>query len=137
MNKFKIKSNSMKKLLVLLFFLSLNTFYAQDYFPTGAGVKTTDNTLVAFTNATIYVTPEKILKNGTLLIENGKIINVGTAVKIPKGAKIVNLSGKTVYPSFIDLYSDFGIKKPKRAAKQNFGNGMQKNTKQNNKIYTI
>jgi imidazolonepropionase-like amidohydrolase len=79
-------------------------------------VKTTDHTLVAFTNATIYVTPEKILKNGTLLIENGKIINVGTAVKIPKGAKIVNLSGKTVYPSFIDLYSDFGIKKPKRAA---------------------
>ena len=116
MNKFKIKSNSMKKLLVLLFFLSLNTFYAQDYFPTDAGVKTTDNTLIAFTNATIYVTPEKILKNGTLLIENGKIINVGTAVKIPKGAKIVNLSGKTVYPSFIDLYSDFGIKKPKRAA---------------------
>ena len=116
MNKFKIKSNSMKKLLVLLFFLSLNTFYAQDYFPTGAGVKTTDHTLVAFTNATIYVTPEKILKNGTLLIENGKIINFGTAVKIPKGAKIVNLSGKTMYPSFIDLYSDFGIKKPKRAA---------------------
>jgi imidazolonepropionase-like amidohydrolase len=106
----------MKKLLLLLFFLSLNTFYAQDYFPTDAGVKTTDNTLVAFTNATIYVTPEKLLKNGTLLIENGKIINVGAAVKIPKGAKIINLSGKTVYPSFIDLYSDFGIKKPKRAA---------------------
>ena len=116
MNKFKIKSNSMKKLLVLLFFLSVHTMYAQDYFPTDTGVKTTDHTLVAFTNATIYVTPEKILKNGTLLIENGKIINVGTAVKIPKGAKIVNLSGKTVYPSFIDLYSDFGIKKPKRAA---------------------
>jgi imidazolonepropionase-like amidohydrolase len=106
----------MKKLLLLLFFLSLNTFYAQDYFPTDAGVKTTDNTLVAFTNATIYVTPEKLLKNGTLLIENGKIINVGASVKIPKGAKIINLSGKTVYPSFIDLYSDFGIKKPKRAA---------------------
>jgi imidazolonepropionase-like amidohydrolase len=105
----------MKKLLVLLFFLSLNKLYAQDYFPTDAGVKTTDNTLVAFTNATIYVTPEKILKKGTLLIENGKIINVGAAVKIPKGAKIINLSGKTVYPSFIDLYSDFGIKKPKRA----------------------
>jgi imidazolonepropionase-like amidohydrolase len=116
MNKFKLKPNSMKKLLLLLFFLSLNTFYAQDYFPTDAGVKTTDNTLVAFTNATIYVTPEKLLKNGTLLIENGKIINVGGAVKIPKGAKIVNLSGKTVYPSFIDLYSDFGIKKPKKAA---------------------
>jgi imidazolonepropionase-like amidohydrolase len=116
MNRFRVKSNTMKKLLLLLFFLSLNTSYAQDYFPTDAGVKTTDNTLVAFTNATIYVTPEKILKNGTLLIENGKIINVGKSVKIPKGAKIVNLLGKTMYPSFIDLYSDFGIKKPKKVA---------------------
>ena len=103
----------MKKLLLLFFFLSLNISYAQDYFPTDAGVKTTDNTSVAFTNATIYVTPEKVLKNATLLIENGKVTNVGSAVKIPKGAKVVNLSGKTIYASFIDLYSDFGIKKPK------------------------
>jgi imidazolonepropionase-like amidohydrolase len=118
MNKFKNysnKSNYMKKLLLLLFFLSLNITYAQDYFPTDAGVKTTENTLVAFTNATIYVTPEKILKNATLLIENGKVLNVGKSVKIPKGTKIVDLLNKTIYPSFIDLYSDFGIEKPKRA----------------------
>ncbi|AUC84066.1 amidohydrolase [Polaribacter sp. ALD11] len=92
------------------------SLHSQDYFPTDAGVKTTDNTLAAFTNATIYVTPEKVIKNATLLIENGKVIQVGTSVKIPKGAKIVDLSGKTIYPSFIDLYSDFGIKKPKRAS---------------------
>jgi len=104
----------MKKLLVLLFFLKLTISHAQDYFPTDAGVKIAANTLVAFTNATIYVTPEKVLKKATLLIENGKITNVGRSVKIPKGAKVVDLSGKTVYPSFIDLYSDFGIKKPKR-----------------------
>lgn len=92
------------------------SLHSQDYFPTDAGVKTTDNTLAAFTNATIYVTPKKVLKNATLLIENGKVIQVGTSIKIPKGAKIVDLSGKTMYPSFIDLYSDFGIQKPKRAA---------------------
>tara|TARA_R110002049_G_scaffold63_6_gene381 strand:- start:7306 stop:10293 length:2988 start_codon:yes stop_codon:yes gene_type:complete len=109
--------NFMRKLLFLLFFLSLSVTYAQDYFPTDAGVKTTDNTLVAFTNATIYVTPEKVIKKGTLLIENGKVINVGKSVSIPKGAKVVDLSGKTIYPSFIDLYSDFGIKKPNRAAR--------------------
>jgi imidazolonepropionase-like amidohydrolase len=90
--------------------------HSQDYFPTDAGVKTTENTLIAFTNATIYVTPEKILKEGTLLIKEGKVIQVGENVKIPKGTKIIDLSGKTVYPSFIDLYSDFGIKKPKAAA---------------------
>jgi len=26
----------------------------------------------------------------------------------------IDLSGKSVYPSFIDIYSDFGIEKPKR-----------------------
>jgi imidazolonepropionase-like amidohydrolase len=108
----------MKKLLLLLFLLSLNISYAQDYFPTDAGVKTADNTLVAFTSATIYVTPEKVLKNATLLIENGKVTNAGKSVKIPKGAKVVDLSGKTIYASFIDLYSDFGIKKPKSTSKR-------------------
>ena len=48
----------MKKLFFLLFFLSLTFSQAQDYFPTDEGVKTTENTTFAFTNATIYVTPD-------------------------------------------------------------------------------
>ena len=104
----------MKKLLFLLFFLSLSVTNAQDYFPTDAGVKTTESTTFAFTNATIYVTPSEVIKKGTLLIKEGKVISVGTSVKIPKGTKIIDLEGKTIYPSFIDIYSDFGIEKPKR-----------------------
>ena len=103
----------MRKLLLFCFLLLTISLHSQDYFPTDSGVKTTENTLIAFTNATIYVTPEEVLKKGTLLIKDGKVVQVGKNVKIPKGAKIVNLLGKTVYPSFIDLYSDFGIKKPK------------------------
>ncbi|WP_299052926.1 amidohydrolase family protein [uncultured Polaribacter sp.] len=106
----------MKKLFFLLFFLSLTFSYAQDYFPTDAGVKTTENTLTAFTNAIIYETPKKVIKNGTLLIENGKVLAIGKSVKIPKNAKIIDLEGKTIYPSFIDVYSNFGINKPKRAS---------------------
>ena len=106
----------MKKLFFLLFFLSFTIVYAQDYFPTDSGVKTTETTLVALTNATIYVTPKKVIKKGTLLIENGKVIGVGRSVKIPTGTETIDLSGKIIYPSFIDIYSDFGIKKPKRAS---------------------
>ena len=106
----------MKKLFFLLFFLSFTIVYAQDYFPTDSGVKTTQISIVAFTNATIYVTPQKVIKKGTLLIENGKVIGVGRSVKIPTGTETIDLSGKTIYPSFIDIYSDFGIKKPKRAS---------------------
>ncbi len=104
----------MKKLLFLLFFLSLTFSHAQDYFPTDKGVKTSENTTFAFTNATIYITPDKVLKKGTLLIKDGKVMHVGKSVKIPKGTAITDLKGKTIYPSFIDIYSDFGIEKPKR-----------------------
>ena len=107
----------MRKLLLFCLFLLTISLHSQDYFPTDSGVKTTENTLVAFTNATIYVTPEKVLKKGTLLIKDGKVKQVGKNIKIPKGTKTVDLSGKTVYPSFIDLYSDFGIKKPKSATR--------------------
>ena len=104
----------MKKLFYLLFFLSLSVAQAQDYFPKNSGVKTTESTTFAFTNATIYVTPDEVIKKGTLLIKEGKVLSVGKSVKIPKGTKTTDLKGKTIYPSFIDLYSDFGIEKPKR-----------------------
>ncbi len=99
--------------------LSVSLLQAQDYFPTNTGVKTTKNTTVAFTNAKIYVTPTNIIKKGTLLVKDGKIVSVGKSVSIPEGAKTLDLEGKTIYPSFIDLYSDFGVKKPKRASRNN------------------
>ena len=106
----------MKKLFFLLFFLSLTVTKAQDYFPTDSGVKTAENATFAFTNATIYVTPTEVIKKGTLLIKDGKVVSVGKSVKIPKGTSTTDLEGKTIYPSFIDIYSDFGISKPKRSS---------------------
>ncbi|EDP94088.1 Secreted enzyme, contains two amidohydrolase related domains, partial [Kordia algicida OT-1] len=105
----------MKKsyLLLLLFFCSLSAF-SQEYFPKNDGVKTENHTLTAFTNAKIYVTPTQVIENGTLLIQDGKVVRTGTNISIPKNATVVDLTGKSVYPSFIDPYSDFGIAKPKR-----------------------
>ena len=47
-------------------------------------------------------------------MKDGKVAEVGKSVKIPEGTKIIDLDGKMIYPSFIDIYSDFGIAKPKR-----------------------
>ena len=104
----------MRKLLLVFMVLSVSMLQAQEYFPTNTGVKTTKNTTVAFTNAKIYVTPTQVIKKGTLLVKDGKVVGVGKSVKIPKGTKTVDLAGKTIYPSFIDIYSDFGVAKPKR-----------------------
>jgi len=104
----------MKNLHLLLFLFCISILQAQEYFPAHTGVKTTKNSLVAITNATIYVTPTKVIKKGTLLVKNGKIVNVGKSVSIPNEAKVLDLTGKTIYPSFIDVYSSFGIKKAQR-----------------------
>ncbi|WP_298424761.1 amidohydrolase family protein [uncultured Kordia sp.] len=105
----------MKKsyLLLLLFLCSLPTF-AQDYFPKNDGVKTEKHTITAFTNAKIYITPTQVIENGTLLIQDGKVLQSGTNISIPKSATVVDLAGKSIYPSFIDPFSDFGLKKPAR-----------------------
>ena len=104
----------MKKLILLWSLLSMSSLFAQDYFPKNDGVKSKNTTFKAITNAKIYITPSQSIENGTLLIQKGTIIKVGTNVELPKNTVVIDVNGKSIYPSFIDLYSDFGISKPKR-----------------------
>ncbi|WP_410477241.1 amidohydrolase family protein [Polaribacter sp. Hel1_85] len=106
----------MRKLLLFFSLFVAFSLHSQEYFPTNTGVKTSTNKIVAFKNATIYVTPQKVIKKGTLLVKDGKILAVGKSVSIPKGTEIIDIAGKTIYPSFIDIYSSFGITKPKRTS---------------------
>jgi imidazolonepropionase-like amidohydrolase len=104
----------MKKALLLLFLsVFLTKTYAQDYFPVNESVHNKSKNYTVFTNATIYVTPTQKIEKGTLLIQDGKVVAVGTAVAIPKNSIAIDLAGKTIYPSFIDIYTNFGIEKPK------------------------
>lgn len=100
-------------LAVLMLFCSL-FISAQEYFPKNDGVKTTNSAPTAFINANIHVSHNQSIKSGTLLIKDGKVVASGTNVTVPKDAKVIDLEGKRIYPSFIDLYSSFGIDKPKR-----------------------
>tara|TARA_R110002051_G_scaffold75877_2_gene138311 strand:- start:173918 stop:176848 length:2931 start_codon:yes stop_codon:yes gene_type:complete len=96
------------------------SLFAQDYFPSNSGVIANNSNYTAFTNATIHVSPTEIIENATLLIKEGKVIAVGNSVSIPKNTTSIDLSGKSIYPSFIDMYTTFGVSKPKRG-----GNGPQ------------
>ncbi|QRR01649.1 amidohydrolase family protein [Dyadobacter sandarakinus] len=68
----------------------------------------------AFTNATIVTDARTTLANATLLIENGLIRGVGKQVKVPAGTVVIDLKGKYIYPSLIDLDSDYGMPEVKR-----------------------
>ena len=103
-----------KILLAGLVFCSF-VMYGQDYFPANDGVKSKNENYTVFTNATIHTSPTETIKNGTLVVQDGKVVRVGKSVSVPANAITVDLSGKHIYPSFIDMYTNFGIKKPKRA----------------------
>lgn len=68
----------------------------------------------AFTNATIVKDAQTTLTNATLVIRDGKIVAVGTGVNIPKDAVVVDCKDKYIYPSFIDIYSDYGMPQAQR-----------------------
>lgn len=107
------------KLFSFALFLCSGLLFSQDYFPENESVKSKNNNYRAFTNAKIYVSPNQIIEKGTLLIKNGKVVQVGSSVQIPKNSVVEDVSGLSIYPSFIDIFTDFGIAKPKRAQ----GNG--------------
>jgi imidazolonepropionase-like amidohydrolase len=70
----------------------------------------------AFTNATIVTNAQTTLQNATLVIKQGKIESVGSNIAVPKDAVVIDCKGKYIYPSFIDVFSDYGIAVPQRAA---------------------
>ncbi len=100
--------------LLLIVLLTSFSLFSQDYFPENSGVKEKESNYTAFINATLVISPVKKVKKAILLIKDGKIIEAGKSVSIPKNTVIVDLEGKFVYPSFIESYSTFGVEKPQR-----------------------
>jgi len=114
-----------KKYLILMMLMCTISLVAQEHFPKNDGVKSENTNYTAFTNAKIYVTPTQIIDKGTLLIHDGKVVASGASVSIPANAVVIDVSGKSIYPSFIDLYSAFGVEKPKRQGGGGFGRSRQ------------
>ncbi|GAB2915621.1 amidohydrolase family protein [Rheinheimera gaetbuli] len=71
--------------------------------------------LIALTGATVYTEPGKILQNAVVLITNDRISAVGTDVVVPAGYQQIDASRYTLYPGFIDPYTQYGIAAAKPA----------------------
>ena len=69
------------------------------------------NGRIAFTNARIITMEgDKVIENGTILINGNKIEAVGAAdkVSIPSGTKIYAAEGKTIMPGMVDAHAHVG-----------------------------
>lgn len=105
--------NIMQKIFFLFLLLTTSITQAQVTFPIN-DVADNRSGSYAFTNATIVVSPGNVLSGATMLIRQGKIVAVGNNVSVPSDAVIVDCSGKYIYPSFIDIYTDYGMPVPQR-----------------------
>jgi imidazolonepropionase-like amidohydrolase len=68
---------------------------------------------IAIKGATIHTVTKGIIKRGTVLVDKGKITAVGQDLTIPQGYKVINGSGKYLFPGFVEAHCHVG----------NFGEG--------------
>ncbi len=101
-------------LLIACVLMPSVVFAQQTTFPVH-GIRDERELIYAFTNVRLFQDYKTFIDSATLVIHRGKVVASGRTVAIPAGAVIKDLKGLYVYPSFIDLYSDYGmppVKKP-------------------------
>jgi imidazolonepropionase-like amidohydrolase len=98
----------MMKFWISFVFLVPGLIAAQPTFPYN-GVLPKEVTSVVLEHATVYVDYKTIVENATIVVENGRVISLGKNIQIPENAVRYDATGKFIYPSFIDLYSDYGM----------------------------
>lgn len=64
-----------------------------------------DDDVTLIRGATIMTASHGTIENGSVLIRDGKIAAVGTDVQAPRGARVVDGTGKYVMPGIIDAHS--------------------------------
>lgn len=60
-------------------------------------------------NGKIYTMAGSIIENGCILVENGKIKELGTDLVAPLDAQVIDAAGKQVFPGFIDAHCHIGM----------------------------
>lgn len=65
--------------------------------------------MILLKNAKIYTMDGKILDKGCVLIENGKILEVGKSIKQKESYDIYDFEGKIITPGLIDAHCHLGL----------------------------
>lgn len=64
---------------------------------------------VAITGGRVYTVSGAPIDNGTVLIRDGRIVQVGTNIAIPADARRIDAAGKWVTPGFINSATQLGV----------------------------
>src|SRR6267378_4420717 len=65
--------------------------------------------VILIQNATVLTVSHGTIGHGSILIKDGKIVEVGQAIKAPKDAQIIDAAGQFVMPGIIDCHSHIAV----------------------------
>ncbi len=75
-------------------------------------------------NATILTATGPAIANGSVLLRDGKVVQVGTNITAPSDASVIDANGKWVTPGVIDTHSHMGVYAAPGIASLSDGNEM-------------
>ncbi|HEX7414127.1 MAG TPA: amidohydrolase family protein, partial [Bacteroidia bacterium] len=106
----------------LLFFITVSSLIIAQTptFPSNGAVNNI-HSYYAFKNCTLHIDESSTINNAVLLIKDGLVVDAGEKVSIPANAVVYDLKGKHIYPSFIEMYSDYGMPEAHSIAQHRFG----------------
>src|SRR5688572_23618057 len=70
------------------------------------GLRESTPSVHALRGATVHVSDDTVVEDATLVVRDGIITAVGRDVTPPTDAVVWDVSGKRIYPGFIDAYSE-------------------------------
>lgn len=65
--------------------------------------------VLAITGARIFTVTQGVISEGMILVENRRIVHVGRERPVPAGARVIDGSGLTAVPGFMDMHSHLGF----------------------------
>ena len=75
--------------------------------------------ILAIVGGDILPVTGPMIRQGTILVEDGKIKEIGQEIEVPEGAKVIDARGKTVTPGFVAIsMSRVGIRSTPRGSEK-------------------
>src|SRR4030095_13301163 len=76
-------------------------------FLAGFAIPASAQSVTAYEGARLIVGDGRVIENATLVVDGARIVQVGgkADVRVPNGARLVDLAGKTVMPMIVDTHT--------------------------------
>jgi imidazolonepropionase-like amidohydrolase len=96
------KEHKYNGVLALLFALAMSTVFV-------APPLSADEQVTAIRGGDLYTITDGIINNGTILIKDGKISEIGQNIEVPKDARVIDARGKVVMPGLVAVNARVGV----------------------------